>query len=74
MVFSAIVAYTGVTGAALLAGESEIMAKGAGMVAVAVSLFTLFKASRLTRKMMIALPSDVVTKTDETKMTTSERA
>ena len=73
MVFSGITSFYGVAGATRLAGQPEIMADGAGMLAVAVSLFTLFKASRLTRKMMIALPSDMVNRAEEANMTTVER-
>ena len=50
------------------------MAEGAGMVAVSIALFTLFKASKLTRKNMIALPSKVVDKAAEMRMTTVEKS
>ena len=60
MAFSGIVSYYGAAGAALIAGQPELIAKGIGMLAVAVSLLSLFTKSNLTRGMSISVPNEVV--------------
>jgi hypothetical protein len=65
MVFSAIISYFGVAGLSLRMDESMLLARGAGYLAVAVSVLSLFCASPLTRGMMVSVPQSVVKKMHE---------
>ncbi len=70
MIFSGVVSFYGVAGAARIAEQSEIVADGMGMLAVAVSLLGLFTKSNLTRGMTISVPSSVTAKMHEASTTT----
>jgi ABC-type multidrug transport system permease subunit len=57
--FSALVSFLFVTGTALVADAESLVAIGAGMIASALSLTVLFRRenSRLTKGMLVVLPS-----------------
>lgn len=65
MALSAIIAFLGTTGLSLLNGATWPYAIGAGMVATAVALLSLFTASPLTRGMAISIPQNVVRRLHE---------
>ena len=73
MIFSGVIAYYGAAGAALISGTSELLAKGYGYLAVAVSLLSVFVASPLTRGMMISIPQSVVKRLHEQAAQTTIR-
>jgi len=58
IVFSGVVSYLTICGAALLGGGNESVSKGAGMLGAAVCMTVVFRkeTSRLTKGMFVALP------------------
>lgn len=65
--FSAWVARWGAEGAMLLAGQSELMARGGGLVAGATSVLGVLLRSPQARTLLLSLPQDVVRKYQETQ-------
>lgn len=60
MFFSALIAFLGAGGLALMDGHGLLWSLGAGMLAAALSLLSLFTVSPLTRGMMVSVPKKVV--------------
>ncbi|HEY3972303.1 MAG TPA: hypothetical protein VGM18_04815 [Candidatus Sulfotelmatobacter sp.] len=64
LLFSAVVSFLFTCGTVLVSGEPELLAIGAGMIMAALALTVLFRreASRLTKGMLVVLPSAEATK------------
>jgi hypothetical protein len=72
---SAVVSFLGTCGGILAGGGRPSIAIGCGMLAAAGAILFLFQreSSKLTKGMMLALPSSVLSKEQETAYTTIEK-